>query len=115
MKYEIHDSHGAPQCGCEIVKFDSNWDMDDYLEEHPDVYERIKEGYATVVEVPTIEKFALVFVVKECDGSTTETVVAVGECDSDMHEAFEEMPWSRFVHYESRPWNGEKVGDVTMK
>lgn len=50
MKYEIHDSKGAPQCGCEITKFDEWYEVEEYLEAHPDVYERIRNGYATIVE-----------------------------------------------------------------
>ena len=51
MKYEIHDSHGMPQCGCEITKFDEWYEVEEYLDEHPDVAERIGEMYATIVEV----------------------------------------------------------------
>ena len=57
-------------------------------------------------------KFTLVFVVSHKDGRVTDEVVAVGECADDMLEVFEEMPYSRYVHYECRPYNGEKLGDV---
>lgn len=112
MKYEIHDSHGAPQCGCEIVKFDSDWDMDDYLEEHPDVYERIREGYATVVEVPAIEKFVLVHVRKGFAGERSERVVAIVECDESVVEGIcDEFCLSPYTYTTYRPYDGEKVGD----
>jgi hypothetical protein len=58
-------------------------------------------------------KFTLFFVVKHDDGGTTEEVVAIGECLEDMPEAFAEMPCSRYVHYSCRPYNGEKLGDVS--
>jgi len=48
--YEIHDSRGAPQCGCEITRFEFWWELEEYIDEHPDVYERIGEMYATIVE-----------------------------------------------------------------
>lgn len=51
MMYEIHDSHWAPQCGCEIIRFETWWELEEYLDEHPDVLERIREMYATIVEV----------------------------------------------------------------
>lgn len=51
MMYEIHDSHGAPQCGCEIIRFETWWELEEYLDEHPDVTERISEMYATIREV----------------------------------------------------------------
>ena len=50
MMYEIHDTHGAPQCGCEVIAFYEWWELVEYLDEHPDVVERIKEMYATIVE-----------------------------------------------------------------
>ena len=60
-------------------------------------------------------KFALVFVTKYDGGKVTEEVVAIGECLDDMPEAFAEMPYSICVHYECRPYNGEKLGEVTEK
>lgn len=50
MSYEIHDTHGAPQCGCEVIAFETWWELEEYLDEHPDVMERIHEMYATIVE-----------------------------------------------------------------
>ena len=49
-KYEIHDSHGAPQCGCEVTRFETWWELQEYLDEHPDVVERLEERYATIIE-----------------------------------------------------------------
>lgn len=59
-------------------------------------------------------KFTLVFV-RKYDDKTTEEVVAIGECLEDMPEVFEEMPYWVTYHYECRPYNGEKLGDVTEK
>ena len=51
MAYEIHDSHGAPQCGCETIRFDEWWEVEDYLDLNPEVADRIAEMYAEIVEV----------------------------------------------------------------
>lgn len=48
--YRIEDSYGAPQAGVDVKEFDEYYEMQDYLDENPDVMERIEEGYATVVE-----------------------------------------------------------------
>ena len=50
MFYELHDSHGAPQCGCEIIRFADRYELDDYLDFKQDVCERIESGYAVIVE-----------------------------------------------------------------
>lgn len=51
MAYEIHDTHGAPQCGCEVLRFEEWWELDEYIDGNPDVYERICDGYALIEEV----------------------------------------------------------------
>lgn len=48
--FELHDSHGAPQCGCEVIRFEEWYEVEDYISEHPDVCERIDKGYAVVLE-----------------------------------------------------------------
>lgn len=50
MRYEIHDSRWLPQCGCEITIFEEWWEVEEYLDENPDVMERIEQMYATIVE-----------------------------------------------------------------
>lgn len=50
MRYEVHDTYGAPQCGCEVRKFAEWWEVEEYLESNPEVLYRIEEGYATIVE-----------------------------------------------------------------
>ena len=50
MSYEIHDTHWMPQCGCEVIAFETWWELEEYLDEHPDVIERIEDGYAFIVE-----------------------------------------------------------------
>ena len=50
MFYEVHDTYGAQQCGCEVKRFAYWWELEDYLDEYPDVVDRIHEGYANVVE-----------------------------------------------------------------
>lgn len=51
MAYEIHDTHGAPQCGCEVLRFEWFYELEEYLEDNPDVEERIREDYAFIKEV----------------------------------------------------------------
>lgn len=60
-------------------------------------------------------KFTLVFVVRRKDGRITEEVVAIGECLNEMQEVFEELPCWRTYWHECRPYNGEKLGDITEK
>lgn len=47
--FEIHDSYGYPQCGCEITTFDEWYELEEYIDANPDVLERIYEGYATII------------------------------------------------------------------
>ena len=58
MYYEIHDGHGAPQYGCEIIRFEEWGEMEEYLDEHPDVMERIDQMDATIVEVVDEDEYA---------------------------------------------------------
>lgn len=51
MAYQIQDSHGAPQCGCEVIDFGEWWEVEEYLDANPEVVERISEGYALIKEV----------------------------------------------------------------
>lgn len=60
-------------------------------------------------------KFTLVFVAKQNDGRTTEEVVAIGECLNEMQEVFEELPYWCTYWYECRPYDGEKLGDITER
>lgn len=48
-RYEIQDSYGAPQCGVESVKFEEWYELESYLDDNPDVYERVKDGYAVII------------------------------------------------------------------
>lgn len=48
--YEIHDSYGVPQCGVDIKSFDDWYELQEYIEVHEDVYNRICEGYAIIIE-----------------------------------------------------------------
>lgn len=50
-KYEIHDTHGTPQAGEDVYQFDEWYEVEDFLDQNPDVQERIDEGYATITEV----------------------------------------------------------------
>lgn len=50
-KYEIHDTRGIPQAGEDVYQFDEWYEVEDFLDQNPDVQERIDEGYATITEV----------------------------------------------------------------
>lgn len=50
MFYEIHDSHGMPQCGCDVKRFTEWYDVEEYVEMNPNIMERFDEMYATIIE-----------------------------------------------------------------
>lgn len=50
-QYAIHDSYGSPQAGNDVTKFEEWYELEEYLDENPDVMERIEEGYARIVEL----------------------------------------------------------------
>ena len=49
--YKLEDTYGAPQAGVDVKYFETYYDLDEYLEENPDVQDRIDEGYALVKEL----------------------------------------------------------------
>lgn len=49
--YELQDTHGCGQCAPERLIFNTWHDLDEYLDENPDVTERIYEGYAIIKEI----------------------------------------------------------------
>lgn len=49
-KYIIEDTYGAPQAGVDVRKFATYEELEEYLESHPDVEERMTEGYAIIKE-----------------------------------------------------------------
>ena len=50
-QYSIEDTHGTPQAGLEVLDFETWDELQEYLDENPDVQERIEEGYATIKEL----------------------------------------------------------------
>lgn len=48
--YKIEDTFGAPQAGVDVQYFETWADLEDYLEDNPDVEDRISEGYARISE-----------------------------------------------------------------
>lgn len=50
-QYSIEDTHGAPQAGLEVLDFETWDELQEYLDENPDVQERIEEGYALIKEL----------------------------------------------------------------
>lgn len=51
--YKIEDSYGAPQAGVDVKEFSEYYELEEYLDENPDVADRIAEGYARIVESST--------------------------------------------------------------
>lgn len=49
--YYIDDTYEAPQAGSDRVEFDEWWELEEYLDDNPDVRERIEDGYATIGEI----------------------------------------------------------------
>lgn len=49
IMYEIHDSYGAPQCGCDIIVCDGWGAVEEYFEDG-EAMERLEMGYAVIVE-----------------------------------------------------------------
>lgn len=48
--YKLFNTHGAPQCGCEILEFEEWYEVDQYIDENPDIILAIAEGYAWIEE-----------------------------------------------------------------
>lgn len=48
--YEIHDSYGMPQAGCDIISCDDWHEVEAYFEDDA-AMERLRMGYATIKEV----------------------------------------------------------------
>lgn len=48
--YKLEDTYGAPQAGVDVEYFATYEDLENYLEENPDVEDRIYEGYAIIKE-----------------------------------------------------------------
>ena len=49
-RYILHDTYGAPQCGTDVTIFDEWFELDYFLDDNPDVIERIEQGYAWLTE-----------------------------------------------------------------
>ena len=50
-QYSIEDTHGTPQAGLEVLDFETWDELQEYLDDNPDVQKRIEEGYATIKEL----------------------------------------------------------------
>lgn len=50
-QYSIEDTHETPQAGLEVLDFETWDELQEYLDENPDVQKRIEEGYATIKEL----------------------------------------------------------------
>lgn len=50
-KYAIEDTRGLPQAGVDVQKFEEWWELEEFLDENPDVMESIQDGYAAIVEL----------------------------------------------------------------
>lgn len=49
MFYEIRDTYGAPQCGCNVKRFTEWYDVEEYIEMNPDVMERLDSYDAFII------------------------------------------------------------------
>ena len=51
-KYEIQDTHGLPQTGMyDSYKFEEWYELEEFLDNNPDVRENLDDGYATIIEL----------------------------------------------------------------
>lgn len=51
-QYQIQDNRGLPQTGLmDTYNFEEWWEVEEFLDNNPDVYEDIENGYATVVQL----------------------------------------------------------------
>jgi hypothetical protein len=82
----LEDTCGVPQCGLDIKVFKDLNELIEYLDEHPEVYDRIVEGYAnyhfTSQEKNEVDMKNLVI----CDWQTKGNVVRLYCCDQDKYE-----------------------------
>jgi hypothetical protein len=82
----LEDTCGVPQCGLDIKVFKDLNELTEYLDEHPEVYDRIVEGYAnyhfTSQEKNEVDMKNLVI----CDWQTKGNVVRLYCCDQDKYE-----------------------------
>lgn len=77
--YVLKDTWGAPQCGCEIKKFDSWGALNEYIEYIEGLPQRLAEGYATIQEEEEIMKTLI------CDWKTKGNLVRLYCCDEDQY------------------------------
>lgn len=49
-KYVIEDTYGAPQAGVDVKEFATYEELEEYLDNNPDVQDRMDEGYAIIKE-----------------------------------------------------------------
>lgn len=49
--YRLENTWGLPQCGCEVIDFGEWYELEEYIDNNPDVEELIHEGYARISEV----------------------------------------------------------------
>ena len=50
-KYKLEDTFGAPQAGVDTKYFEDWYEVEEFLDNNPDVEQRISEGYATISEI----------------------------------------------------------------
>lgn len=49
--YQIQESFGSPQAGCDFFNFESWDDVEEFLDEFPVVQQDVEDGYACIVEL----------------------------------------------------------------
>lgn len=48
--YKLIDTYEAPQCTPDVITFETWCELQEYLDENPDVMDRIENGYAFITE-----------------------------------------------------------------
>lgn len=98
--YILEDTYEAPQAGSDEIEFDSYDELIDYLDDNPDVMDRISDGYALVKEKTVegcseIDSCDLVNACNARDTQETEPVESSSDLsDPDFDEAWDTLLYS---------------------
>lgn len=96
--YILEDTYEAPQAGSDEIEFDSYDELIDYLDDNPDVMDRISDGYALVKEKTVegcseIDSCDLVNACNARDTRETEPIDSSSfiQSDPDFDEAWDTL------------------------
>jgi hypothetical protein len=95
--YILEDTYEAPQAGSDVLEFDSYDELINYLDDNPDVMDRINDGYACVKET-TVEGYNEIDscdIMNACNAHPTHKSETVESSfifsDPDFDEAWETL------------------------